>query len=46
VRAAVEAAGLDVVELAPASTRNEAGGAVPGLVVVATRSRDHRECQP
>jgi predicted TPR repeat methyltransferase len=46
VRAAVEAAGLDVVELAPASTRNEAGGAVPGLVVVATRSGDHRECQP
>jgi predicted TPR repeat methyltransferase len=46
VRAAVEAAGLDVVELAPASTRNEAGGAVPGLVVVATRSGDHGECQP
>jgi predicted TPR repeat methyltransferase len=46
VRAAVEAAGLEVVELAPASTRNEAGDAVPGLVVVAARSGDHRECQP
>jgi predicted TPR repeat methyltransferase len=46
VRAAVEAAGLEVIELAPASTRNEAGGAVPGLVVVAARSGDHRECQP
>jgi predicted TPR repeat methyltransferase len=46
VRAAVETAGLDVVKLAPASTRNEAGGAVPGLVAVATRSGDHRECQP
>ena len=46
VRAAVEVAGLEVIELAPASTRNEAGGAVPGLVVVAARSGDHRECQP
>jgi predicted TPR repeat methyltransferase len=46
VHVAVEAAGLDVVELAPASTRNEAGCAVPGLVVVAARSGDHRECQP
>ena len=35
VRAAVEAAGLDVVELAPATTRIEAGEAVPGLVAVA-----------
>ncbi len=35
VRAAVMAAGLEIVELAPASMRNEAGAAVPGLVAVA-----------
>jgi predicted TPR repeat methyltransferase len=35
VRAAVEAAGLDVVELVPATTRIEASEAVPGLVAVA-----------
>jgi predicted TPR repeat methyltransferase len=35
VRAALEAAGLDVVELVPATTRIEASEAVPGLVAVA-----------
>jgi predicted TPR repeat methyltransferase len=43
VRAAIEAAGLDIIELAPASTRNEAGEAVPGLVVVAMRRDDDAE---
>ena len=35
VRAALEAAGLSVLALAPASPRTEAGLPVPGLVVVA-----------
>ena len=43
VRAAIEAAGLEIVELAPATTRNEAGEAVPGLVAVATPRGDHSE---
>jgi predicted TPR repeat methyltransferase len=46
VRAAIAAARLELVELSPASTRNEAGDAVPGLVVVAMRRGDERECQP
>jgi predicted TPR repeat methyltransferase len=37
VRAAIEAAGLEILELAPATTRIEAGEAVPGLIAVATR---------
>jgi len=37
VRAAVAGAGLTLRTLAPASTRSEAGVAVPGLVVVAER---------
>jgi predicted TPR repeat methyltransferase len=37
VRAAVAGAGLTLVSLAEGSTRNEAGVAVPGLVVVAKR---------
>jgi predicted TPR repeat methyltransferase len=37
VRAAVTGAGLRLRSLAPASTRSEAGVAVPGLVVVAER---------
>ena len=45
VRAAIAAAGLEIVELAPASTRNEAGDAVPGLVAVAVRPGE-AECQP
>jgi predicted TPR repeat methyltransferase len=35
VRAALAAADLGIIELAPAATRTEAGEAVPGLVVVA-----------
>jgi predicted TPR repeat methyltransferase len=46
VRAAIAAAGLEMVEIAPATTRIEAGEAVPGLLAVATRRGDHRECQP
>ena len=38
VRAAIAAAGLALIELAPATTRLEAGEAVPGLVAVAQRS--------
>jgi predicted TPR repeat methyltransferase len=38
IRAAIATAHLEIVELAPASTRNEAGGAVPGLVAVAART--------
>jgi predicted TPR repeat methyltransferase len=37
VRAALAGAGLSLVDLTPASTRTEAGVAVPGLVVVARR---------
>jgi predicted TPR repeat methyltransferase len=37
VRAALAGAGLSVRTLAPASSRSEAGVAVPGLVVVAER---------
>jgi predicted TPR repeat methyltransferase len=40
VRAALAGAGLEAIELAPTSTRNEAGEAVPGLVVVAVRHGD------
>jgi predicted TPR repeat methyltransferase len=40
VRGTIAAAGLEIVELAPASMRNEAGEAVPGLVVVAVRHGD------
>jgi predicted TPR repeat methyltransferase len=39
VRAAVAVGGLRLVELAPVETRTEAGGAVPGLLAVAERSR-------
>jgi predicted TPR repeat methyltransferase len=46
VRAAIAAAGLALIELAPATTRIEAGEAVPGLVAVAMRRGDHGECQP
>jgi predicted TPR repeat methyltransferase len=50
VRAAIAAAGLETVELAPASTRNEAGEAVPGLIMVAVRHgevrRGEAECLP
>jgi predicted TPR repeat methyltransferase len=46
VRAAMAAAGLDLIELAPATTRIEAGEAVPGLVAVARRRDDHDECLP
>jgi predicted TPR repeat methyltransferase len=46
VRAAIAAAGLAVIELAPAITRIEAGEAVPGLVAVARKRRDHDECLP
>jgi predicted TPR repeat methyltransferase len=37
VRAAIAAAGLELIELEPATTRVEAGEAVPGLVAVARR---------
>jgi predicted TPR repeat methyltransferase len=40
VRAAIAAADLEIVELARATTRNEAGEAVPGLVAVATGRGD------
>jgi predicted TPR repeat methyltransferase len=43
VRAAVAAGPLRVIELAPVATRIESGGEVPGLLVVATRSRDASE---
>ena len=46
VRAAIAAAGLELIELAPATTRTEVGEAVPGLVAVAKRRGDHDECQP
>jgi predicted TPR repeat methyltransferase len=46
VRTAIEAACLDIIELAPAVTRIEAGDAVPGLVAVAMRRDDDGECQP
>ncbi len=45
VRAAIAAAGLALIELAPAITRIEAGEAVPGLVAVARRRSGHDECQ-
>jgi predicted TPR repeat methyltransferase len=45
VRAAIVAAGLGMIELAPAATRTEAGDPVPGLVVLATRG-DEAECLP
>ena len=45
VRAAIAAADLVLVELMPATTRIEAGGAVPGFVAVARR-RDDGECLP
>lgn len=37
VRAAVEAAGLEIVQLTDASTRNEKGAPVRGLIVIARR---------
>jgi predicted TPR repeat methyltransferase len=40
VRAAVAAARLQLVELASVATRIEAGGTVPGLVAVATRTAE------
>jgi predicted TPR repeat methyltransferase len=46
VRAAIAAPGLELLELAPATTRIEAGEAVPGLVAVAVRRDDRDECQP
>jgi predicted TPR repeat methyltransferase len=46
VRAAMAAAGLGIIELAPAATRTEAGDPVPGLVVVAVRRGDEAECLP
>jgi predicted TPR repeat methyltransferase len=46
VRAAIAAAGLALIELAPATTRIEAGEAVPGLAAVARKHGDHDECQP
>jgi predicted TPR repeat methyltransferase len=46
VRAAIEAAGLEMIELASATTRIEAGEAVPGLIAVARGRDDHGECQP
>lgn len=39
VRAAVAAAGLTLVSLQPASTRNDAGVPVPGLIVIARRAK-------
>jgi predicted TPR repeat methyltransferase len=45
VRAAIAVTGLDVVHLAPASTRTEAGETVPGLIAVAVR-RGEAECLP
>jgi predicted TPR repeat methyltransferase len=46
VRAAIAAAGLALIEVAPATTRIEAGEAVPGLVAVARHRGGHDECQP
>ena len=46
VRAAIAAAGLVLIELAPATTRIEAGEAVPGLAAVARKRGDYDECQP
>jgi predicted TPR repeat methyltransferase len=46
VRAAIAAAGLALIELAPAATRIEAGEAVPGLVAVARRRDDRDDVSP
>jgi predicted TPR repeat methyltransferase len=46
VRAAIAAAGLELIELPPATTRVEAGEAVPGLVAVAKRREIAGECLP
>jgi predicted TPR repeat methyltransferase len=46
VRAAIAAAGLALIELAPATTRTEAGEAVPGLVAVARKHSGRSECLP
>jgi predicted TPR repeat methyltransferase len=46
VRAAIAAAGLALIELTPATTRTEAGEAVPSLVAVARRRGDDDESQP
>jgi predicted TPR repeat methyltransferase len=46
VRTAITAADLEIIELVPASTRLEAGEAVPGLVAVATCRGGQSECQP
>jgi predicted TPR repeat methyltransferase len=46
LRAAIAAAGLDLLELVSATSRIEAGEAVPGLVAVARRRDGHDECLP
>jgi predicted TPR repeat methyltransferase len=46
VSAAIAAAGLALVELMPATTRVEAGEAVPGIVAVARQRSGNGECQP
>jgi predicted TPR repeat methyltransferase len=46
VRAAIAAGPLRLLELAPAATRIESGGDVPGLLAVAMRSSDDSEGLP